>query len=251
MDDRRTDLRFDVVADDRKPRLPEAPGPRRVRGYEHRNGVDESHPSFEGCPGIKLGRLFRANRHVANQNIRFRLAQSLRYIHRLGGGFIHHVLVVEAEPVKSRPSLHLDTQVAYVGKANRVVLSRPHRLCQVLADLGCVDVESGHEINVAYVISAEVDMHQARYQLVRIGIPVVLDALDQGVGTVADSRDRHAYSAHFHSFLAQISLGSGCAAAPRRFRGRGLAARSFSISSSSHAMSASVDLRLRRINAMV
>jgi hypothetical protein len=44
---------------------------------------------------------------------------------------------------------------------DRVVLPRPDRLAEVLADLLDVDVEGRGELDVANVVAAEVDVHQA------------------------------------------------------------------------------------------
>jgi len=42
------------------------------------------------------------------------------------------------------------------------------------------------------VVAAKIDVHQAGDLIVRVGVLVVLDALDEGVGAVADSDDRYA-----------------------------------------------------------
>jgi hypothetical protein len=42
------------------------------------------------------------------------------------------------------------------------------------------------------VVAAELDVHQAGYALVRIGVLVVLHALDERGGAVADADDGHA-----------------------------------------------------------
>ena len=76
-----------------------------------------------------------------------------------------------------------------VDELDRVVLARPDRLGEVLADLLGVDVERGRELDVADVVAAEVDVHEAGDGLVRVGVAVVVDALDEGVGAVADADD--------------------------------------------------------------
>jgi hypothetical protein len=64
------------------------------------------------------------------------------------------------------------------------------RLRQVLADLVLVDVERGHEIDVPDVVAAQVDVHQARHELVVRGVLVVVATLDQAAGAVANAHDR-------------------------------------------------------------
>src|SRR3712207_8198776 len=52
---------------------------------------------------------------------------------------------------------------------SRVVLARPDRLAEVLADLRGVDVEGRRELDVADVVAAEVDVHEPRHRLRRVG----------------------------------------------------------------------------------
>ena len=52
-----------------------------------------------------------------------------------------------------------------------------------------VDVEGRRELDVADVVAAQVDVHQARDELVRAGVLVVLDALHEGRGAVAHADD--------------------------------------------------------------
>ena len=79
----------------------------------------------------------------------------------------------------------------HLGELDRVVLPGPDRLAEVLADLGRVDVEGGGELDVADVVAAEVDVHQAGNALVGVGVAVVVDALHERRGAVADADDRH------------------------------------------------------------
>ena len=90
------------------------------------------------------------------------------------------------------PRSTLMPEVGDVGELDRVVLARPDRLGEVFADLLGVDVEGGDELDVADVVAAEVDVHQARHFVGRVGVLVVLDALDEAVGAVADADDRDA-----------------------------------------------------------
>src|SRR6476660_5491422 len=89
-------------------------------------------------------------------------------------------------------ALDPDPEIRHVGELDRVVLARPDRLGEVFADLLLVDVEGGDELDVADVVAAQFDVHQARNFLGRIGVLVVLDALDEGVGAVTDTDDRDA-----------------------------------------------------------
>ncbi len=88
--------------------------------------------------------------------------------------------------------MDLDAHVRDVSELDRVVLAGPDRFGEVLADLLGVDVEGRDELDVLHVVAAEVDVHEAGDRLVGIGVLVVLDALDEAVGAVADADDRDA-----------------------------------------------------------
>ena len=83
------------------------------------------------------------------------------------GALVIFCLEVLAEAVVGHPALDLDAEARdLVGELQRVVLAGEDRLGQVLADLVGVDVEGGGELDVADVVAAEVDVHQAGDRLV-------------------------------------------------------------------------------------
>ena len=93
-----------------------------------------------------------------------------------------------------------------LGELDRVVLAGPDRLAEVLADLRRVDVEGGGELDVAHVVAAEVDVHQAGDALGGVGVAVVVDALHERRGAVADADDR---DAHLLGLVARGAVGGG------------------------------------------
>jgi hypothetical protein len=64
------------------------------------------------------------------------------------------------------------------------------------ADLLGVDVERGDELDVADVVAAELDVHEPGDGVGRVGVAVVLDALDERRGAVADADDGYADGTH-------------------------------------------------------
>ena len=69
---------------------------------------------------------------------------------------------------------------------------RPDRVGEIDADLALDDVERGHDLDVADVVPAEVDVHQAGDEVVRVRVLVVRQALHERVRAVADADDRDA-----------------------------------------------------------
>ena len=95
------------------------------------------------------------------------------------------------------------------------------RLAEVGADLGLVDVERGDRDDVADVVAAELDVHEAGDRVGRVGVAVVGEALDQRAGAVADAGDREADGAvHRYVSFGGSCEGSGHRLGARRRRGR-------------------------------
>jgi hypothetical protein len=79
--------------------------------------------------------------------------------------------------------------------ANLYVSLRPDRVGEILADLVLRDIEGGGELDVADVVAAQVDVHEAGDELLGVRVLVVLDSLEEGVCAVAHADDGHAHLA--------------------------------------------------------
>ena len=55
-----------------------------------------------------------------------------------------------------------------------------------------VHIKGSRKLDVVYVVESEADVSYPRNLRGLLGIPVILDALDEGGGAVADSCDRDA-----------------------------------------------------------
>jgi hypothetical protein len=74
-------------------------------------------------------------------------------------------------------------------------------LRQVLAHLVLVDIDGGYEIDIADVIAAKVDMHQAGYELIFLGILVIMHPLYKGGCAVPNTNNCYIYFSHFGQLL--------------------------------------------------
>ena len=93
------------------------------------------------------------------------------------------------EAVEGGTALNPDPLVGDVGEADGVVGTGEDRLGQLGADFFRVDVEGGHELDVAHVVVADAGVHEPG-NLIRVrGVAVVLDALHEAGGTVAHPND--------------------------------------------------------------
>ena len=108
------------------------------------------------------------------------------------GALVDDLGEVLADPVVRHAAVDGDARLRHVGELDRVVRVRPDRVGEVLADLVRGHVERGRELDVADVVAAEVHVHQAGHELVVRRVLVVLHALEQRVGAVADADDRDA-----------------------------------------------------------
>src|SRR5215471_17723559 len=102
---------------------------------------------------------------------------------------------VLADAVVRHPARDLDPGLRHVGELDRVVRVGPDRVGEVEPDLALDDVECSHELDVRDVVAAEVDVHQSGDGALRLRVLVVIDALDERVGAVADADDRDAHLA--------------------------------------------------------
>ena len=109
------------------------------------------------------------------------------------------------------PRETLIPRLGNLGELDRVVRVRPDRVGEVFADLALDDVEGGGELDVGDVVAAEVDVHETGDERVPVGVLVVLDALEEGVGAVADAddRDAHLVLRAGAAVLGAVGLGHG------------------------------------------
>src|SRR5438105_9311586 len=87
----------------------------------------------------------------------------------------------------------LDAERRDVAEAHGVVRFGEDGLGQVAADFAGIDVESGDELDVADVVPAQADVHEAGHELVGRGGAVPGHALDEGGRAVADADDGNTY----------------------------------------------------------
>src|SRR3990170_508615 len=187
--DRGADLALDVVTDDRQAGFRESALPVRLATDEDGNGIDERDAGAERLLDIPLGRLFAPDREVGNHDVDLALLEDPDDVGRRPGGLLDDLAEVLPEAVMGHPALDLDAHVRDLLKDERVVRLHIDRLRDVLADLVLVDIERRHELDVLDVVTAELDMHQARDEVAGLGVLVVVAALDQAAGAVTDADD--------------------------------------------------------------
>ena len=212
--DRRADLALDVVADDRQAFLGEPALPVRLTPDEHRDRVDEADAGAQRLLDVPLGRLLGADRQVRHHHVDLALLEDADDVGRRAGRLLDDLREVLPEAVVGHAALDRDAEVRDLLEDVRVVGLLVDRLREVLADLVLVDVERGHELDVADVVAAQVDVHQPRDEVVVVGVLVVVAALDEAARAVADADDRD----------ADLAVAAPAGARPR-LRGRRAVAR--------------------------
>jgi hypothetical protein len=112
VDDRRTDLGLDVVADQRQPRLGEAVPPFLARRDEHGDAVDEGATRGQRLRRVRGRRLLRAHRQVADQDVGSTVAQVARHVVRCCRRFLDDLAQVPPKSVEGRAAPHLHAELA-------------------------------------------------------------------------------------------------------------------------------------------
>ena len=170
------DLALDVVADDRHAGLLELRRPLGVARDEHRDGVDERDAGVEAGLRVVALRLLGADREVGHEHVGAGVAQ--RPARRRPAR--------PATPRRSRGSTCRGRRAS--GRACTVTPSSPTSANLIvlfwLAKMALprsrptfvgVDVERGDELDVADVVAAEHDVHEAGHLVGRVGVLVVLE----------------------------------------------------------------------------
>jgi DNA-binding transcriptional ArsR family regulator len=187
--DGRPDLALDVVADDREPFLGEPTLPVRLTSDEDRDRVDEPDAGLEGLLDVPLGRLFAAHREVGDHDVDPALLEDADDVRRRARRLLDDLAEVLAETVVRHPAVDRHAEVGDLLEDEGVVRLGIDGLGEVLAHLVLVDVEGGHELDVADVVPAEVDVHQAGDLLARLRVLVVVAALHEAGRAVPDADD--------------------------------------------------------------
>ncbi|CAM5349417.1 hypothetical protein SHIRM173S_10185 [Streptomyces hirsutus] len=136
-------------------------------------------PGVDGALGVELRRVLGTDGQVADQDVDLLVLEDLDDVDRLLGALLDGGPVVHAETVEGVAALDRHTGAGDVADLDGVVLESADGVSEVEADLLGVHVESGDELDVADVVIAELDVHQARHLGRRVGVLVVLDALHQ------------------------------------------------------------------------
>jgi hypothetical protein len=133
--------------------------------------------NFFAHSGVELRGLLGSDRQVADEHVGLRVLQHLDHVGLGQLGLGDHVSVVGAQAVERATAVDLHARVGHVGEPDRVVRLGQDGLGDVGAHLLGIDVERGHDLDVADVVAAQLDVHQAGDAVLGIGVLVVLQAL--------------------------------------------------------------------------
>ena len=183
------ELALDVVPDDRQPRIGELLRPHRIARNEDWQCVDKGDTRIKRSLGVELRALLRANRQIADQHLRARVAQGLRHVDDRQSRLLDQLAVILAEPVERRTALYKDSGCRDLGESESVVLAGPHRLGKIETHLCRIHVEGRDEGDVTDRVATETRVHQSRNDFGLVGFGVERDSLDEGIGAVSDTGD--------------------------------------------------------------
>src|SRR5262249_5004078 len=138
-----------------------------------------------------------------------RVLEYLDDVNRLLIRLCDDLAVVLTQTVISRTTLNQDAGRRHVADGDRVVLARHDRLGEITPDLLGVHVKGGGELDVAHVVGAELDVHEARHPARRVCVLVVLHALDEGTRTVPDAHNGYPHRTHIDVLLIFQSASAG------------------------------------------
>ncbi|PAV69713.1 hypothetical protein WR25_08442 [Diploscapter pachys] len=186
VDDRRAQLRLDVVADDRDAGILELLRPFGVRRDEDRDVVDEGDSGFQRAFGVEFGRFLAADGQVVHQHVgaaRLQvgddlLLSRLRVVGDHEGAIVLVVAHMVGDAIEHGAHLHDRAGRGDVGGEDRGAIGLGEdRLGDVLAHLARIDIPGGDDLDVRRLIAADFPVHQAD-RVVR-AFAIIFESLDQ------------------------------------------------------------------------
>ena len=184
-----------------------------IGGDEDRHAIDQGNAGIEAGLGVVLHRLFRPDRQIAEQHVRTGSLQrrgdigrrQIRRTERFLIGIVRHV---GGHAIELRPGLHDDVGYRQRALENAgAVRLGEDRLLQRMADLAAIDVEGGDEFDVGAAIAADVLAHHAVELGIAVGA-VILHALDQRAGAIADTGDGNLDLLHERQNSVELHIGA-------------------------------------------
>ncbi len=128
---------------------------------------------------VPLGSHLRAHGQEINHYICLCLFERSHDVIRRAWGFLHHFREVLPDAVMGHPALDLDPQFWHLCELDRVVGMRVNGFAQIEPHLAGDDVEGGRKLDIANVVSAEFNVHQAWHEVIWLGVLVILHTLYQ------------------------------------------------------------------------
>lgn len=132
-----------------------------VPADEDRESVDERDLGVDGALRVELRSDLGTDGEVADENVDLLVLEDLDDVDRGVRGLLDRLAVVLAQAVVGVAALDGHARVRHVRDLDGVVLAGSDGVREVEADLLRVDVEGGDELDVADVVLAELDVHQA------------------------------------------------------------------------------------------
>ena len=176
----RAELRFDVVADERQIFVRETFCPNRIAGDENGNVIDETEPGFERATGVEASRFVGTDGEIIDHHFRGGVPQFFDDF--LAGGFFfqgqegaERVLVGHVRSVAVENAAHFHDRAGeldLVAKNLGAIGGRKDGLAHVEPDLAPVDVERGHDFDIARPIRPDLAVHEADAGAIRGGAVV-------------------------------------------------------------------------------
>src|SRR5437762_1859078 len=80
-----------------------------------------------------------------------------------------------------------------ISKTVGVIRLSIDSLTEILSHFVSIYIKSCSKLNIFDMISAKIHMHQSWHEIIRLRIPVIVDALHEGTGTVSDTDNGNAY----------------------------------------------------------
>ena len=187
MGDGRADLGFDVITNDGQTAFFETILPVGLRGDEDRDAVDESAACIKDLFDVPFGGGFGTDREIRDNHVCVRFFEDADDIVRRARRFLNDLSKIFAKAIVGHAAEDANAEAGDLCELNRVIRLGENGLAQIFSDFGFIDVERRCELDIADMVAAEIDVHEARDSFILFGVFIKLNTLDERRSAIADA----------------------------------------------------------------
>ncbi|MBA7696821.1 hypothetical protein ES703_105473 [subsurface metagenome] len=179
MDNSGSNLRFYIITDNGKPSFSKALLPILLSTDKNWNTVDKATASGQHLLNIPLGCLFTTNRQKVNHHIGLGFLKNFNYVGCWTWRLLNNLRQILAQTIMGHTPLNLNPCSRHLTEFKCIIRLSKNCLRQVLAHFVLININGSYEIDIAYMVSPQINMHKPGHKFSLFRLPIVINTLNQ------------------------------------------------------------------------